>query len=187
MKKKASFPVARLATTRRSAFGAMLALLATLVLMLAATPAKAQRISLKTNGLGWLTLSPNVGAEFRLSRHNTLNLEASVGYLTLGKRHQRHALFIPEVRHWFSARPQARWFCGAMLLGGAYKVKLSDTPHNGLALGIGVTGGYSFVLDQRWSLELSAGAGFLHRSEKHKNYNQLAPLKLGVSIVYILK
>ena len=153
----------------------------------AAIPAQAQRISLKTNGLGWLTLSPNVGAEFRLSRHNTLNLEASAGSLTLGKRYQRHVMFTPEIRHWFSARPQARFFCGAMLLGAAYKVKINDNPHKGLAMGVGVTGGYSFVLDKRWSLELTAGAGYLHRSEKKKHYNQLFPLKLGVNIVYILK
>ena len=75
----------------------------------------------------------------------------------------------------------------AMLLGAAYKVKINDNPHKGLAMGVGVTGGYSFVLDKRWSLELTAGAGYLHRSEKKKHYNQLFPLKLGVNIVYILK
>ena len=148
---------------------------------------QAQRRGVKTNALGWLTCSPNMGGEFRVSRFNTINLEASAGYLTLGSRYQRHALVMPEVRHWFSARPQTRHFCGVMALFGVYNVKFSSDTHKGLAMGLGLTYGYSFVLKPRWSLELTAGAGFLHRSEQNKQKNGFAPLKVGVSLVYFLK
>ena len=38
---------------------------------------RAQKIALKTNALEWLCLSPNAGLETRLSKHFSLNLEAS--------------------------------------------------------------------------------------------------------------
>lgn len=158
-----------------------------------------QRVSLKTNALGWATLSPNLGLELRLSRHNTLNLEGSFNPFKFGDHSLRHVMFSPEVRHWFSGRPQTRHFCGVMAVGGAYNVMLKDDIHHGMALGIGGTYGYSFVLGQRWSMELTAGVGFLHRSEKtrphtspssedrNRHINGFYPLKLGVNFVYILK
>ena len=38
---------------------------------------QAQRVAVKTNALYWLTASPNLGVEFRMSRHFSLNIEAA--------------------------------------------------------------------------------------------------------------
>ena len=161
--------------------------------------ASAQRVSLKTNALGWLTLSPNMAAELRMSRHYTLNLDASVGLLKLGKYKTNHIAFAPEVRYWFSARPQTRHFVGVMAIGADYDWRLKDTCHKGDALGAGITYGYCLVLDRRWSIEATAGAGLLHQrdrkfaadapqpAEPNNSKTRLAPLKLGLSVAYILK
>lgn len=49
------------------------------------TMAHAQRIGLKTNALYWAAMSPNMGAEFRINRHVTLNFEAMGSLLKAGK------------------------------------------------------------------------------------------------------
>lgn len=162
-------------------------------------PLSAQRIMLKTNALGWGTLTPNLGLETRLSRHNTLNLEAYATPAHYKKYRWKHATFAPEVRHWFSARPQARHFVGIMGLGSVYNMMLKEDNHEGMALGAGITYGYSQVLSRRWSLELTAGAGYLYRREKelyrfadpvegiNRHKSSFSPLKAGVTLVYIIK
>lgn len=163
------------------------------------SPSHAQRAMLKSNALYWGTLSPNIGTELRLSRHFTLNIEAAVNPFSIGDTKLHAASIAPEARYWLSARPQAGHFVGLMALGGIYNVKFSGAVHNGDAIGAGVTYGYSFVLGRRWSLEATVGAGLLHvREKKYKDTevpptdanntrNLLAPLKAGVTFVYILK
>lgn len=158
-----------------------------------------QRVALKTNALYWATLSPNIGLEFRLSRHFTLNIEGA-GNLFKSNKYKTHtAAFMPEGRYWFSSRPQAGHFIGVMGTANFFKWKINDTHHNGDALGLGLTYGYSFVLNKRWSLETTLGAGWLHfRDIKYKegekapsgpNHSKdlFAPLKAGVTFVYHIK
>lgn len=177
--------------TKRSGF--------TLLLALAFSCSMAQRVALKTNALYWATLSPNLGAEFRLSRHYTLNLEAAANPFTIGKYKLHAAAFTPEVRYWLSARPQAGHFFGIMALGAIYNMKWNDTCHQGDALGLGPTYGYSLVLGERWSVEGTIGLGLLRYREKkygegdvapteinHKS-TIIAPLKAGITLTYILK
>ena len=161
----------------------------------------AQRVSLKTNALYWATASPNLGLEFRLNRHLTLDLEGAANRLTIGDNYSRIFHFSPEMRYWFSARPQAGHFVGLTGVAYDYKVCLSHKWHEGDAFGAGVTYGYSFVLSRHWSLETTLGLGLAHIREK--KYDDVsgtvvpaepnnskwvpAPLKAGVTFVYILK
>lgn len=171
----------------------------TLILALAFTSATAQRVAVKTNALYWATLSPNLGAEFRLSRHFTLNIEATANPFTVSSYKLTNASIAPEVRYWLSGRPQAGHFFGGMALLAVYDMKWDDTYHKGDAVGLGVTYGYSFVLSRRWSLETTIGLGALRYREKkytdaetapsdanHKS-TIIAPLKAGVTFTYILK
>ena len=121
--------------------------------------AHAQRIGLKTNALYWAAMSPNMGAEFRINRHVTLNFEAMGSLLKAGKVDAKMLQFSPEARYWFSARPQAGHFVGVMAVASNYNLLLDDTRHKGDAWGAGLTYGYSFVLGRRWSLEATIGAG----------------------------
>lgn len=160
---------------------------------------RAQRVGIKTNALGWVAASPNLGVEFRPSRHFTLNIEALASPLKMDKLRTTHLTITPEVRYWFSARPQAGHFVGINALASAYHLAWNDTHHRGDAFGAGVTYGYSWVLGRRWSLEATAGIGLLHQRDKefadgtlepaspNNSRTRLAPTKLGVSFVYILK
>jgi len=159
----------------------------------------AQRVGIKTNALYWGALSPNLGLEFRLSRCFTLNLEGDFSPMKVKDYKLRHASFAPEVRYWFSGRPQARHFVGVMGLLSAYDLSWSKKEHEGLGGGAGLTYGYAFVLGRRWSLETTIGAGLFHYREKKftvgeqkptgTNHTGVAfvPLKLGVTFTYLIK
>ncbi len=175
--------------------GALVALLACCTLC-----ATAQRVALKTNALYWAAASPNLGLELRVNRHITFNMEGTFNRLKAGKYDTRAEVFTPEMRYWLSARPQAGHFFGLMALGANYNLLLNGHRYNGDAFGGGLTYGYSFVLGRHWSLETTVGGGGLYRREKnykeateeaptepnHKKW-QLAPLKAGVTFVYIIK
>lgn len=63
--------------------------LLTLLLAAVGTTAQAQRVGLKTNLLYWATATPNVGLEFRLNRHLTLDLDAAYNRLKVGDINSR--------------------------------------------------------------------------------------------------
>ena len=115
--------------------------LTALLLSVGCLTASAQRVSLKTNALYWATASPNIGLEFRLNRHLTLNLEAAGNRLSFSNDdfYTRILSFTPEMRWWFSARPQAGHFVGLMGFATNYKVHFNDYWHDGDAYGAGVT------------------------------------------------
>lgn len=169
-------------------------------LLCAATFAQAQRIALKTNALYWAAASPNLGLELRVNRHVTFNFEGTFNRLKVGKYDTRAEIFTPEVRYWFSARPQTGHFLGLSGLAANYNLKLNNDHYIGDSFGGGLTYGYSFVLGRHWSLETTLGAGLIHRREKNydertqecpekPNLNkwQFFPIKAGVSFVYIIK
>lgn len=160
----------------------------------------AQRIAIKTNALYWAASSPNLGLEMRINRHLTFNLEGTFNRLKIGKYDTRAEVFTPEMRYWFSARPQAGHFIGFTALAANYDLLLKHQRHDGDAFGAGLTYGYSFVLSRHWSLEATIGVGALYRREK--NYNESSetvpteinfkkwqpfPLKAGLNFVYIIK
>ncbi len=159
----------------------------------------AQRLALKSNALYLATGTLNLGIEARLSRHFTLNLEAAANPLKSGDTKLHLVGFMPEARYWFSGRPQARHFVGLMALGAGYDISNDGKNHKGDIFGFGPTYGYSFVLGRRWSLEATVGAGLVRYRDKKWNTGEsqparpndkktaLAPLKLGLTFVYILK
>ena len=174
--------------------------LLTMSLAAIGTTAHAQRIGLKTNVLYWATATPNFGLEFRLNRHITLNLDAAYNRLKVSDLNSRGEMGNVEMRYWFSARPQAGHFMGIIGTAANYNILLNDTRHTGDAFGGGLTYGYSFALGKRWSLETSIGAGALHLREKRYDETKetapetpnrrqwvFAPLKAGVTLVYIIK
>lgn len=158
---------------------------------------KAQRIALKSNAVTWATLSPNFGAEFRITRFFTVNGELSFNPFSFGNFKPHHVTFQPEVRYWFSSRPHARWFVGVAGLASVYNMTLGGTTHDGTAIGAGPTGGYSFVLNSRWSMEATLGLGLIGINERRykdilpleRNNKKIifAPIKAGVTFVYLLK
>ena len=171
-----------------------------ILVLLTSSQLYAQRVAVKSNALYWATLSPNLGAEFRVSRHFTVNLEVAGNPFKLSDKLKTQFVgATPEVRYWFEGRPHARHFAGVMGLVASHNLVLNDQKHTGETIGAGLTYGYSFVLGRRWSLETTVGAGVLKLREKSYNVNEpapqtanknkimFAPLKLGVTFVYLIK
>lgn len=159
---------------------------------------KAQRVALKTNALGWLTASPNLESEFILSDHFSFNMGVMGNYLHTSKLKTSFIHFQPEVRYWFS-RPQVRHFIGASTFITDYNFLINDKYHKGDAFAAGLTYGYSWILNSHWNIEATAGLGFLRYrqfkygvdearpTELNDKKSLFAPIKLGVSVVYIIK
>lgn len=159
----------------------------------------AQRVGLRTNALAWATATPNLGVELRMSRHFTFALDAYGNPLKFDKLRTQFVALQPEVRYWFSARPQAGHFLGINASGAAYKFQAKNTRHEGDAVAAGVTYGYSIPLHRRWSMEAAIGAGVLYHRDFHYGKNserpdspnnkkvRLAPTKLGLTFTYHLK
>lgn len=174
-------------------------LLALIIAASAPSLIQAQRVALKTNALYWAAATPNVGAEFRINRHVTFNFEAAYNRINIGNADTRGAMITPEVRYWFSARPQAGHFVGLEGIGADYNLVYKGKRHKGDLYGGGLTYGYSFVLSRHWSLETSLGFGMAHFQEKkydkdgkEPNYANVKewkamPMKAAVSFVYIIK
>lgn len=161
---------------------------------------QAQRAALKTNVLEWCTATPNLGAEFVLGKHLSLNFEASGNPFETSKIGLRHATFRPEIRYW-TGRPLSRHFIGVMGGISGYNLLLNDIRRRGNTWITGLTYGYDFVLSKHWNLELTAGVGCMNslqyqykdadpadpgRKQKERRCT-FAPLKVGVTFIYIIK
>ena len=77
---------------------------------------QAQDFALKTNGLYWLTTTPNVGMEFALSRKVTMDLSAAYNPWTFkDDKKMRFWLAQPEVKYWFCEKFEGH-FIGVHLM-----------------------------------------------------------------------
>lgn len=167
--------------------------------LLAPMQTKAQRVAVKTNALYWAASTPNLGAEFRVNRHVTFNFEAAYNRIKVFNIDTRGAMIMPEVRYWFSARPQTGHFVGVAGIGCHYNYVRGGNRHKGDLYGGGVTYGYSFVLSRRWSLETTLGVGMAHVQEMSWDKDEYEPgeanvkgwrpipIKAGVTFVYLIK
>lgn len=175
-------------------------LLSLLVLSGVAAPSvAAQKIALKTNALEWLTTSPNIAVEARISQRMTIQLGVSgcpfdkyFGDLSL-----KNYRVDPEIRYWFN-RPMARHFIALSATATAFTLRHKDRHFKGDAVGIGVSYGYALVLNDHWNMEVEAGVGLAHVNAfdyhgdvqpLHKNYSKYlpVPIRLGLSFSYIFK
>lgn len=157
-----------------------------------------QKIALKTNAVLWATVSPNISAEFVVSRNLSVDLSASFNVWTpFANMKTNHLLLQPELRYWFG-RPMSQHFVGFTLLYVDYDLLFRETRYNGETFGGGFTYGYDFVLSKHWNLELTAGVGVMYRWQYKYNENEprpeyrnnfgwyVAPVKVGVTVSYII-
>lgn len=147
--------------------------------------------------LGGLYSQPR--SRFRVNRHVTFNFEAAYNRIKVFNIDTRGAMITPEVRYWFSARPQTGHFVGIAGIGCHYNYERGGNRHKGDLYGGGVTYGYSFVLSRRWSLETTLGVGMAHVQEMSWDKDEYEPgeanvkgwrpipIKAGVTFVYLIK
>lgn len=172
-------------------------ILAILLAIIIIPMAKAQDVAVKTNGLYWLTTTPNIGAEFALSRKVTLEVAGAYNPWTFSDdKKMRFWLAQPELKYWLCEKFEGH-FLGVHLHGAQYFGGFSDKRYDGYLAGGGITYGYDWILSPHWNLEAAIGIGYAHLwykesdripcikeyTKEHKNY--FGPTKLALSIVYI--
>lgn len=162
--------------------------------------------AIKSNLLHDVTLSPNLGVEFKLSKRYTLDLPVTYNPFSFAdNRKWKHILVQPEVRYWL-CESFAGHFFGLHGHYADYNVgnigPLSATKkhrYRGWLAGGGISWGHQRVLSSRWSLETTIGVGYayldyseneyqkcgLKIKDDHKHY--IGITKLGVSLIYIIK
>lgn len=158
----------------------------------------AQRVAVKTNALGWLTASPNIEAEFILGRHVSLDMGVAGNPISTDNLKTTFTHFQPEVRYWLN-RPMVSHFLGVTAFVNNFNMMVKDVYHKGDAYAAGLTYGYAWVLGEHWNIEATAGIGVMrYRQFKYDkgtpkpevandSKTTIAPVKLGVSFVYIIR
>ena len=169
---------------------------------------KPSLVGLKTNILYWGTITPNLGIEFRLADHWSLDVEAGLNPFT-GKEEDdsygksiKHFRLHPELRYWF-CEPANGHFLGVhvpYLIYNVSDIKLlgtEDERHQGWGTGVGVSYGYSWLLGKHWNLEATVGVGYLYlESDKYPCANcgtkirdvkkhYFGPTQAAISAVYL--
>lgn len=163
-----------------------------------ATDLQAQRVALKTNLTDWMTASPNIGLEFTISRCLSFDLSATATPFKYKPNfYFRHIRIQPELRYWLSS-PLTRHYVGVTAFYSTYDVVVKKRGYFGESYAVGLTYGYNWILSRRWNFELSAGVGGIRYHlarytppEVHPTPNdagwKIAPVKLGISFIYVLK
>lgn len=176
---------------------------------------RAQEFGIKTNLLyGALTLTPNLGAEIGVGNRSTLSLSGSYNPWNLkgsaeNNKKMVHWLVGAEYRYWLCEKFNGHFF-GLHALGGRSNIGGYELPfwlekdsknyrYEGLNYGAGISYGYQWILNNRWSLEAILGLGYMRMDYTKydcktcgkkigtfkKNY--LGPTNAGISIIYMIK
>lgn len=159
----------------------------------------AQKITVKTNALGWATTTFNAGVEGRFNDHLTGELSVYYNPFTFSDNKKISGLAIqPELRYWFCI-PYYKHFMGLHAMYSDYNVGWTNYRYQGNLFGGGLSYGYQMILSQNWNLEFSLGIGYARMNhdkfyrEKcgffigHQHDNYIGVTKIGISLVYIIK
>ena len=176
-----------------------------LLLLLISIGSYGQQIAIKSNGLFWLATTPNVGFELVTGERTSLDLSVATTS-NVWSNSCKMTILQPEWRYWFNGRPMVREYIGVAALGANYDITWGKHTYDGDAIGAGVTMGYALPLAKRLNIEFYGGFGAIYFRQKQyyvgDNYGdfiensalqvnssgyKLIPIKLGVSISYIIK
>ena len=117
-------------------------------------------LALRANLLRWATLTPDLGIEWRVSRHVGILVNGSWTSWSWSGKDRRYSLWkvSPEVRYYIGK--EKRGYLGVMYHIGEFNCKLGATGRQGDYQGSGITGGYLLELNRALSLDFHAGIGY---------------------------
>lgn len=163
------------------------------------------KFAVKTNALYWATTTANLGFEVGLSKKLTLDVSGNYNPWEFSDNKQiKHWLVQPELRYWLCERFYGHFF-GLYAHYAEANVSnlnifgLGDYRYQGNIYGAGISYGYQWILNKRWSMEATVGVGYARLnfdkyncgtcgskiSKEHKNY--FGPTKVALSIIYVIK
>ncbi len=185
-----------------------LRILASLFVVAFLCPQANAQVALKTNLLYWATTTPNLGAEFSVSRRSTLQAFYGLNpWKSSSDKSIRHWVLQPEYRYWFCGVYDG-WFIGVHAMGGQFNAGniklplgilpgLEDHRYEGWYVGGGFTAGYQWMLSKHWNFEASIGVGYDYiqydkfrcgecgEKIKSDHSHYVGPTKAALSLVYI--
>ena len=156
-------------------------------------------LSLRANLLRWVTLTPDLGLEWRINPSWGIAVNGSWTSWSWNDKDRRYALWevAPEVRYYMGEKKA--WYVGAMFKAGQFNYKLSETGKQGDLMGGGITGGYQLRLNKALALDFSLGLGYLNADyEKYEVIDGVrvrkgsetkdwwGPINAGVTLVWKL-
>ena len=156
-------------------------------------------LSLRANLLRWVTLTPDLGLEWRICPSWGIAVNGSWTSWTWSDKDRRYALWevAPEVRYYMGEKKA--WYLGAMFKAGQFNYKLSETGKQGDLMGGGITAGYRLRLNKALDLDFNLGLGYLNADyEKYEvidgvrvrrgngTKDWLGPINAGVTLVWKL-
>ena len=161
--------------------------------------ASAQKLGIRTSGTMLATCTPNVELNYVINNHFTAHLPVLYNPFVFGNNSRFQQLTVmPGARYWFKTA-HAQYFASAFAIASRFHVGGwldHGYRYNGNCYGVGLGGGYSWILSKRFNLDCEAGVGFTYADydkcawPKHsKLYSsekglRVFPAKIDVSIVY---
>lgn len=155
----------------------------------------------KTNLPFWGLVVPNLAVEYGFREHWSVEIPVYYMPITVSREYRFRIFAVqPSLRYWLKPQQKGHFF-GFHLTTGLFNISTNDKTRyqdkHGM-YGAGLDYGYSFSLNNRWGLELNAGAGYIYtRYNKYYNIdngayygsgtkNYWGLTRLGISITYLL-
>ena len=157
-------------------------------------------LSLRANLLRWVTLTPDLGLEWRINPSWGIAVNGSWTSWSWNDKDRRYALWevASEVRYYMGEKKA--WYVGAMFKAGEFNYKLSGTGKQGDLMGGGITAGYQLRLNKALNLDFNLGLGYLNADfEKYEVIDGVrvrrgnetkdwwGPINAGVTLVWKIK
>ena len=175
-------------------------LLLTTILSTLAFGMSAQKLAVKTSGTLWATFAtPNIEVSYVVNDHWSAHVPVAYNPWIFGENSRFQQLtFMPGARYWFKLA-HVRWFASAYAIGSRFHVGgWFDKPYryDGKVFGLGVGGGYSWILSKSFNLEFELGVGtgyakydkcdWMKNSKRYSTEKgiRVFPAKVDVSLVY---
>ncbi|MEG2281732.1 MAG: DUF3575 domain-containing protein [Rikenellaceae bacterium] len=170
------------------------------ILMVFPSKTYSQVSAVKINAPTFIVGLINVELETALSPSFSMNLSGTAapwGRLAVADNHFINYTFQPGFRYWFRGLYTGP-FIGGHFTGTYTEASFKGKDYRGFAAGVGLSGGYAWMLTPRWNLELEVGLsamgmfyderpeGGVYPSKRLSDRKiTLAPTKAGLNIVYL--
>lgn len=170
------------------------------ILLMASIDTYGQFYSVQTNALNLATGTFNVEGSAALGRRWTLHLPVQYNPWTFpDNRKIKNFSTFPGIRYWLTESYGRCWFMGIHGIVSRYNIGLwgANYRYDGMAYGMGLSGGYSRPLGIRWNIEFELGAGAVWttydkypcmrcgRKLETGSAIRFVPDRLAVSLVYL--
>lgn len=155
---------------------------------------------LSTNVAYWLALAQNIGVVYDLDDCRALSIEGACAWWSNLHKQRVYRWMAAEVvyRRYFKHEiPHQGWFAGAYLQTGLFEMMFNAKNRKGEFWGGGLAGGYSWKLNNRFSLSTELGLGCMFIKYRYardidgtlirqgrSTCNYYGPTRLAVSLTY---